>query len=301
MSYRNRGLVIGCLVAFLCVASSTTMASAGQLTWRDDYAEAMNLAERQNKMLFIVFESAQKEAVQQNDGCSCKEYDNAHRWAIAAPEVQKKLKNFVRLVLPVDAEITLDGKKVKLLDVDAFSEMNGSQGMAIVDFAHKNPEYRGAIASMFPIYRAQPFTADQIAVMLDLPPGTLTQRTLIYAVRTHPERPASTDGRALNDLAEEAESHSDYQAAIQLQGHHQWESRFQRISSELPNGLMATEVCAESWPHEGLLAAAIECVHSWRQSSGHWSAVRANQTCYGYDMKRGRNGIWYATGIFGRR
>ena len=34
-----------------------------------------------------------------------------------------------------------------------------------------------------------------MAVILDLPPGTLTQRTLIYAVRTHPERPASADGQ----------------------------------------------------------------------------------------------------------
>jgi hypothetical protein len=48
----------------------------------------------------------------------------------------------------------------------------------------------------------------------------------------------------------------------------------------------------------GLVAAAIDCVHSWRQSSGHWSAVRSRHRFYGYDMKRGSNGIWYATGIF---
>jgi len=51
----------------------------------------------------------------------------------------------------------------------------------------------------------------------------------------------------------------------------------------------------------GLLAAAIECVRCWRLSSGHWGAVRESHPVYGYDMKRGDNGIWYATGIFGRR
>ncbi len=30
------------------------------------------------------------------------------------------------------------------------------------------------------------------------------------------------------------------------------------------------------------------------------SLVEAACPVYGYDMKRGRNGIWYATGIFGQ-
>ena len=56
---------------------------------------------------------------------------------------------------------------------------------------------------------------------------------------------------------------------------------------------------AESWGGETLVDACIECVHSWRQSSGHWNAVRRHQPLFGYDIKRGANGIWYATGIFG--
>jgi hypothetical protein len=29
--------------------------------------------------------------------------------------------------------------------------------------------------------------------------------------------------------------------------------------------------------------------------------VRSRHPLFGYDIKRGQNGIWYATGIFGRR
>jgi hypothetical protein len=134
-----------------------------------------------------------------------------------------------------------------------------------------------------------------------LPEGSLTQRTLILAVRIHPDDPASTEGVFLTSLAKETESHSQYQARINRQGHHNWESRFHRISARLPGGDAAKEVCAESWPGMGLIAAAIDCVHSWRQSSGHWSAVRGRHAYYGYDMKRGSNGIWYATGIFSSR
>jgi hypothetical protein len=64
---------------------------------------------------------------------------------------------------------------------------------------------------------------------------------------------------------------------------------------------VAQEIVAESWPNESLVEACIDCVDSWRQSPGHWGAVRANHPLFGYDIKRGRNGIWYATGIFGRR
>jgi hypothetical protein len=86
-----------------------------------------------------------------------------------------------------------------------------------------------------------------------------------------------------------------------LQGHHQWDTRFQRINTKLPPDTLACEVCAESWPGENLVEAAIECVRCWRFSEGHWSAVRAEHSVWGYDMKRGTNGIWYATGIFGRQ
>ncbi len=61
------------------------------------------------------------------------------------------------------------------------------------------------------------------------------------------------------------------------------------------------EVCAESWGGQHLVEAAIECVRCWRLSSGHWSAVCARSRFFGYDMKLGANGVWYATGIVDAR
>jgi hypothetical protein len=102
-------------------------------------------------------------------------------------------------------------------------------------------------------------------------------------------------------LAKETESHAWHQASIALQGHHNWESRFHAINARLPAGLLAQEVCAESWSGQSLVEAADECVASWRHSPGHWEAVRSRHALFGYDMKRGVNGVWYATGIFARR
>jgi hypothetical protein len=219
---------------------------------------------------------------------------------LSDPEVRKKLAEVVMVRLPLDAKIKGDDKPVELLKHEAFAEMRGLPGLAIIDLAHKDGDYYGQVVSVFPFLNDRVYTAEQMREILDLPPGTLTQRTMIYAVRTHPEHPASTKGQFLPVLAAEAHSAAEYQARIGLQGHHFWETRFHRINARLPRGLMASEVCAESWPGQGLLESAIECVRCWRLSSGHWSAVRAEHRCYGYDIQRGSNGIWYATGIFGR-
>jgi hypothetical protein len=256
--------------------------------WLDSYAEAMTAADNQNKMMFIYFG---------DDGEMCGRFKTE---TLDDPKVRRKLQDYVCVRLPRDARITVGGNPVTLLQHGAFREMLGRPGVAIVDFRNEDPKLRGTVVSTFPLTNKLWYTPERMAVILDLPPGTLTQRTLIYAVRIHPEKPASTDSEPRADLLEEAQSHSQHQADIRLQGHHAWESRFHRIVSRLGGG-SAREVCAESWPGENLVEGAIECVRCWRLSDGHWSAVRAANRCFGYDMKRGANGVWYATGIFGTR
>ena len=123
-------------------------------------------------------------------------------------------------------------------------------------------------------------------------------RMLIYAIRLHPESPRSTSGASSPVLCEAAAEHSRRQASLGRQGHQRWESRFHRIWAQV-GGRPPVEVCAESWPDELLLTACLGCVHAWRQSAGHWQVVAGNHPLFGYDIRRGKNRIWYATGIFG--
>ena len=191
-----------------------------------------------------------------------------------AAVVQRLKKDYVCLRLPLDAQVSVEHDDVTLLKHAAFEEMLRRPGIAILDFAHAEAELHGYVVSAFPLTSSLQYTPTQMGVILDLPPGTLTQRTLIYAVRIHPECPGSASGQFEGHLAEEAQSHSENQARMRLQGHHAWETRFHRINCILPAGLTAREVCAESWPGQGLVEAAIECVRCWRCSDGHWSAVR---------------------------
>jgi hypothetical protein len=252
----------------------------------------MQRAELGRKMLLVYFYAAEP----------TKNQRRFESEALADRDVQAQLaKEYVAVRLPTDYEVSIGGERSKLLDHSAFGELANRPGAAVIDFAHRDEDYHGYVVSLLPLtdgkyYR---FSPGHLKTALELPAGTLTQRTMIFAVRIHPERPASTFGRADRVLFDEALEHSRLQARIRRQGHHNWSQRFQRIAQLLGSGLRPKEVVAESWPGEGLVDAAVDCVDSWRQSSGHWGAVRATQVRYGYDIKKGENGIWYATGIFG--
>lgn len=267
------------------LAPATVAVAAPQ--WYTDYSVAYDVAKQQGKMLLMVFQAAEGDAARAV----------FEQRVLSDPRVKERLHRFVFAKLPLDASIIIGGKPTRLLDHPSFAEMQHRQGLAIIDFANPGTSHYGRVVSTFPFSPGLYYRVEPVLAILDLPPGTLTQRTMIFAVRTHPEGPASTKGRFHPVLAAEAQSHSTYQARIRLQGHHSWESRFHRINARIGDGL-ATEVVAESWGGESLVEAAIECVRSWRQSPGHWGAVRAAHRDFGYDIRRGGNGVWYATGIF---
>lgn len=260
------------------------------VAWLDDYREATDRAQAGGKMVLIWFFDPRWEAA-----------DAAFDQVVLRQAAIAKLieQRFVPLKLAIDTKVLSGGEEVILLKHPAFAEMLGTPGLAILDMTdQESPLFRRAV-SVYP-FKREYITTPRLAVLLDLPRGTLTQRTMIFAVRTHPERPASAKSHLSPLLAHETENHAWHQASSGLQGHHNWESRFHLINARLPSGLLAQEVCAESWPGQTLVDAADECVHSWRQSPGHWEAVRSRHALFGYDMKRGRNGVWYAAGIFAR-
>jgi hypothetical protein len=264
---------------------------ASRMKWHADYAAAFAEAEKEKKQLLIYF---QEENASRKD----QRFENQ---TLRDGRVLRRLGRFVLARLPLAAETRTEGKRTRLLDHPGFAYMYGRQGVSVVDLANEKAAHYRHVVSAFPFSPQKHYDATRMTTILDLPPGTITQRTLIYAVRTHHERPASTEGNLSPILAGEAESHSQYQANIDNQGHHNWGHRFQRISAQLPGGLVAQEVCAESWPGQELVDAAEECISSWRQSSGHWGAVRQHHPFFGYDMKLGNRLVWYATGIFGRQ
>jgi hypothetical protein len=259
--------------------------------WLANYGSALARAEGERKFALLWFVDPTW-----SDGDAAFE-----RVVLQHPEIAERLEDrFIAARLLTSATFPQADKPEKLLGHASFAEMLNSPGLAIIDLTEPGSPQHRRVVSVLPFRGAYP-TREQLAVLLDLPRGTLTQRTLIYAVRTHADRPASTACEFSPLLAQETASHAAYQASLNLQGHHHWESRFHAINAKLPGGLLAQEVCAESWPGQSLVDAAVECVDSWRHSPGHWEAVSGKHEAFGYDMQRGTNGVWYAAGIFAQR
>jgi hypothetical protein len=285
-----RPVLVGVLASIALARGTRAAASEPQPTtaWMTDYHAALDEAETCGRQAVIWF----------YDASAAANNERFESGVLQEPAVVELLASrFVCAKLPSDIVVSCAGEQQALLKHPAFSDLRGSPGLAVIDMAKLGSPLHRQVVSIYP-FTHSPISAEKLNVLLTLPRGTLTQRTLIFAVRTHPEAPASTSGELSSILARETERHANHQATITLQGHHNWESRFHAINAQLPGGLLAREVCAESWPGQNLLDAAVECVHSWRQSSGHWNAVSASHPLFAYDMKRGSNGVWYAAGIF---
>ncbi len=253
-----------------------------------DYGQAYEAAEVDGRMLMIA-------VVQQVDGPIAREW---RQWLRTLPARDALLGRYELALLPTTAHVPHnDGTQVPILDHPGLAELHGQPGVVVIDLVDADSPTYGKVVFLYSFVGRYRLSFGAFLESLALPPGSLTQRMLTFAVRVHDDDPQSADSRPLPLFADAATAHSQHQAEIELQGHHQWERRFQELLAQLPGDLLPYEVCAESWPDETLIEAAHECVDSWRQSSGHWLRVAAQTRYFAYDMKRGDNGIWYATGI----
>jgi hypothetical protein len=247
----------------------------------DDYAAALEAARATGSMVLV--------SVEPGTG----DFADPVGQYVERPDVQER---FARSGTPwIFCRVGMDGTGARLVGDPSLAEMRRGPGVFVVD--HTGGPYDGRVVSILPrtpgkYYR---FATNHVEQLSSLPTGSLTQRSMILAVRIHPENPQSTFGSCDPALCQECAAHSAHQARIRRQGHHGWDVRSQRIASRAGS---ASEVCAESWENQDLLDSCVDCVASWRQSPGHWNGVRSPHAAYGYDIRRGGNGIWYATGIF---
>jgi len=226
---------------------------------------------------------------------ACREFDTV---VLDDPLVRSSLDWYVLLKLPMNAKVTAeDGSETPITSLPGFEHMAGHPGLVMIDFASRDTPYYGQVTGILPFWRGVCPTAEQTEIFLNLPPGTLTQRTLTYAVRIHPDKPLSSNGEALPLIGQVATKHALYQAETGVMGHQNFGTRSHNVVEALGGG-MPSEICAESWSDESMFEGAIGCMRAWRNSSAHWAIARKNHRFYGYDMAKGKNGAWFAVGFF---
>lgn len=304
-------LSLAALALFVALAEVTTSAHAIELptfslrrndcvafvglAWYTDYDAACDEARSAKKMLLVNFvprdnSDAQRgleEFLRQDDAIRAQLSD----YVLVRVSENERVGG---LLIPLRRK-----NRSRLIDDATFKHLDRSPGLAILDFQHADESYYGKVVTVLPFKDGKYYRwkNSQFAAALGLPAGTITQRTMVWAVRIHPEQPQSTVGTMHPELAALATKHSEYQAEIGVQGHQNFETRATKVRFVTHSNEVG-EVVAESWENQDLVDSSIDCVLSWRQSPGHWAGVSSRHRLYGYDIRKGSNGIWYGTGLF---
>ena len=191
-------------------------------------------------------------------------------------------------------------------DSKAFSPLSTRNGVVILDYTgEKGDGTYGKVVSVMPAHKVN---KTNIQTLLERPKGTLTQRTMTWAVRVHPQNPQSTEGQAGQALldhaqrwarkmaTESATTRRPYYSGSMLQ------TPAQVHSTNYPG---SAEVLSTTWMGQGpeVTDAATELVGTWHdayngQNAGHWGFVLRRWSSYGYDMGYDAvNRMWYACGV----
>lgn len=319
-----------CLLTLGIAADDTTKLSTelpaqrqiGKTEWLTDYSAAYRLAKKDHKQLLLWFRD-------ERDLLAAAEFE---RDVLASPELEKKLKEFVcvslattslapatktevktldesaspgeqiaadaaaeaETVQPAKAQVSATPETPrKLLDSHAFVHMRKQPGLCIVDLVDSKDPFHGRVVTVAPLDEGK-HNAASLKVVLELPRGSLSQRTLIYVLRTHPEVPHSVWGKTDAFILDQARYHSQLMANYESVGHHDWGTRSGTIGQHYGSSPMEV---ASVGAGGTILQAAHSAVNTWRGSGVHWGMMISQASYFGYDMIQAPSGNWYATGI----
>lgn len=263
----------------------------GNVDWHTDYRNAYREAKEQRKMLLVFF----------RDDRNAAYYDNFERTALADANLAADLNRVVRVVIPASStdygRPLTNGGRERLLDHPSFSFMYRSPGLAVVDLASVGSGVYGHVVSAHPFLSHRAESAATVRIILTLPPGSITQRALIYAMRTHPSAPQGANyGMFSGYLGYLANNHSVMMTSMGV-GHHNWGARAGQVTAS--TGRSPSEVAAATG-NSYMLDAAYDLVTQWRNSSAHWVIMSPPASVYALDMVQSPGGGWFGTGIFAR-
>ena len=260
-------------IAACCLIAAGGAARADEpLVWHEDYFTAYKQAEREGKQLFIFFRDEQQ----------AHTADSYELTVLTDKILQEPLRKFVLAVIPIDYTLPETGEK--LLDFEAFQYQQHRQGIAVVDLVDSSSPLHGKVVSSHPFSHGRHLTAHSTKIVLELPRGTITQRSLIYAARINPYKPAGAQGKATFELLKFSASHSDAMA--------NWNSMYH-------SSFGGPEIVANIGPGATIVDTAKSIINMWQGSPPHWGILTRAHRRFGLDMKRSASGHWYATGVFG--
>lgn len=290
------GCFAWCVLAVLPARADDTNSTentrqVGDLAWHTEYSTAYRQAKEERKQLLLFFRD-------EKDLLTAGQLEQN---VLAKPELKAPLSKMVRVMIPTTTTIPVgkdakpEDKPVRLLDYNCFVHMQKQPGLAIVDLQDEKDHLFGKCVSAHPFSSNTLNSTGSVKIMLELPRGTITQRTLTYVLRVHPEQPVSVWGQGDAMLFEQCRIASQLMVNYGSVGHHDWGNRSALVGSHF--GVSPMEVSSIGGGAT-LFEAAQSAVNVWRGSGVHWGMMITPNRFFGYDMVQAPNGTWFANGIF---
>ncbi|NQV24786.1 MAG: hypothetical protein HQ518_10495 [Rhodopirellula sp.] len=277
------------------VENPTPDNTAETLKWHRDYLAAYVEASLEKRYLLMFF----REAVVGGEPLISTD-------SVFAPSLRPILEQFSRVELPLNAAMPAPSHTNGadndadlpniLLKHRSFRHLGARQGIAIVDLTDPASLNYARVVSVLPLPESGPFNSDELTLTLNLPKGSISQRTLLFAIRkTIPDSNLSMREFSPT-LIELARRNSRYMANAGQAGHFDQEIREQRIEAEFGPQAELKELVFATESDTTIHDAALQAVTSWIGTPESFEVLDTPATAMGMEMfQNSESGRWFVT------
>lgn len=259
--------------------------TVGALTWHQDYQTAYQQAIQQRQRLLVVFrDTIDPDSI------------NSPSTGLAGPELTPLLTDFVRLAMPANTTIPGQEGGTLLLEHRAFRHLNVQPGIVIVDLTDPESAWYGRVVSALPQPPGGRYTAELVQPFLDLPPGTVTHRSLLFAMRNANPQSQFAAIVGLDTLNRLADRNCRFMAQYGQTGAFDAAHRQSVIETEFGPDAQVRELTFATDDNRTIQDAAILAVESWIADRDNFRMLNGAVDAYGLEMfQTPDSGRWFVT------
>ena len=264
---------------------------AGQLSWHRDYLTAYDEAAGSHSRLVMLFLGEGGNAEPDSRG------------GLTSSDVEAVLGDVTRLHLPVDFRAA--GTETPLLEHRSFRHLGGKPGVVIIELSDAKSPLFGQAVSAMPLPAGGRFPAESLKRLLDLPTGSIGQRSLLFAIRGAMQSAESdstsidsplfnvTPNGTLSDLANRNARFMAHFGRVEL---FEAGRRREILRRNFDNDVEFRELTFGTTESVTIHEAASQAVRQWTRDEAEAAILNEPATAYGLDLFQSpETGHWFAT------
>ena len=236
----------------------TPKKSVGEREWHQDYLAAYQQAIQDKRMLVMLFrDSANPDSSESRTS------------GFGAEELQPLLDNYVRVSLPISAiapSSDPNTPSTRLIEHRSFRHLRGQASIAIVDLTDAQGPNYGRVVSALPLPADGRYSPEVLGNLLQLPTGSVGQRSIVLAVRTGLSGENFTSGEPSSQLQQLANRNARLMAQADQVGSYEQAQRVTSIRESFGDGVNIGELLFATEGTASVQEAAIQAVTKWMQS-----------------------------------